>query len=147
MAMNDTFVDRALGSGIDYIQYAVPIFLLLIAVELIVARVRGLRLYRFNDSVTDLSCGLIEQVSKVFVKTLLLVGYIFVYDHVRIFEIQSWSPAGKWVAAFLLFLGVDCCFYWFHRFAHEWAVPWAAHVVHHQSEEFNLAVALRQSSV
>ena len=52
----------------------------------------------------------------------------------------------KWVAAIGLLFGVDFCFYWFHRIAHEYAAPWATHVVHHQSEEYNLAVALRQSA-
>lgn len=145
--MNDTFVDRALGSNIDYIQYAVPVFFVLIVVELVVARLRGMRLYRFNDSITDISCGTLEQLSKLFLRTLLLVGYVFVYNHARLFEIESWTPEGKWAAAVMLFVGVDFCFYWFHRFAHEWAAPWAAHVVHHQSEEFNLAVALRQSTI
>jgi sterol desaturase/sphingolipid hydroxylase (fatty acid hydroxylase superfamily) len=48
-----------------------------------------------------------------------------------------------WIACFL---GADFLYYWFHRTSHEVNALWGAHVVHHQSEEFNLAVALRQGA-
>jgi len=54
------------------------------------------------------------------------------------------SSAPAWIVCFL---GVDFCYYWFHRKSHEMNALWAAHVVHHQSEEYNLSVALRQSSL
>ena len=41
-------------------------------------------------------------------------------------------------------VSVDLCYYGYHRFAHRVNFGWATHVVHHQSEEYNLAVALRQ---
>lgn len=144
--MSPTWVDRLLGSNIDYISYAVPFFLLLIGIELVVGTFRSLQLYRLHDSIIDISCGMLEQVLGLFLKTLLLAGYVYIFDHWRLFDPQSWSPAGKVAAACFLFLGVDFCFYWFHRVAHEWAAPWATHVVHHQSEDYNLAVALRQSA-
>jgi len=40
----------------------------------------------------------------------------------------------------------DFCYYWFHRFSHEISILWAAHAVHHQSEDYNLSTALRQTS-
>ena len=46
-----------------------------------------------------------------------------------------------------LFIGIAFAYYWFHRSSHRINFLWAAHVVHHQSEEYNLAVALRQSSL
>jgi hypothetical protein len=60
----------------------------------------------------------------------------------------SWfdaSPRGiaLWIAAALAW---DCCYYWFHRFSHEISILWAAHAVHHQSEDYNLSTALRQTS-
>ena len=54
-------------------------------------------------------------------------------------------PAAAWAWA-LCFLGVDFFYYWFHRLSHERNGLWATHIVHHQSEEYNLAVALRQSA-
>ena len=65
---------------------------------------------------------------------------------INLIDVHAYSPGGKWAAAIALFLGVDCAYYWFHRIAHEYNAPWAGHVVHHSSEDYNLAVALRQGA-
>ncbi|MBX9792154.1 MAG: sterol desaturase family protein [Pirellulales bacterium] len=142
-----TFLDRVFSQGNAYISYAVPFFFALIFLELVIGWLAHRRLYRLNDSINDLSCGVLDQVLRVFLELVLFSGYIFVFDNFRLFEVEKFPPAARWAAAGLLVLGVDFGFYWFHRFAHEWAAPWAAHVVHHQSEEYNLAVALRQSAL
>lgn len=141
-----TLVDTVLGSNINYVALAVPFFFLLIGVELVAGIVQRKKLYRFNDSINDLSCGVIDQIVGIFLKSLLFAGYLYLFENMRLFEIASAPPAVKWIAAIGLVLAVDFCFYWFHRIAHEYAAPWATHVVHHQSEEYNLAVALRQSA-
>ncbi len=121
------------------IAFSIPFFFLLIGIELLVARARKQRLYRFADSVTDLSCGITQQVSLLFLKGALLAGYVFVYETWRVSDIDG-------VAAWLLaFVGVDFLYYWWHRLSHRVNLLWAAHIVHHQSEDYNLAVALRQS--
>jgi sterol desaturase/sphingolipid hydroxylase (fatty acid hydroxylase superfamily) len=58
--------------------------------------------------------------------------------------VHQWSmdSAWQWVAAFVAY---DFCYYWKHRFGHEWRIMWASHIAHHQSEEFNLSTALRQT--
>ncbi len=147
MPSSQTIVDRVLGAPVDYVSLAVPFFGLMIALEVAFVLLAGRDYYRFNDSVADLSCGVIEQTLGIFLKTALLAAYVFVYDHFRLLEMGAWSLPAKLLAAFGLFLGVDLCFYWFHRFAHEMAAPWATHVVHHSSEEMNLVVALRQSAL
>jgi sterol desaturase/sphingolipid hydroxylase (fatty acid hydroxylase superfamily) len=143
----DSLVDLLLGSDIPYITYAVPFFFLLIGVELVIGWATHRQLYRLNDSINDLSCGIIDQVVRIFIEVVLFAGYLYLFANFRLTEMQSWSPAGKWAAAIGLLFGVDLCFYWFHRIAHEYAAPWATHVVHHQSEEYNLTVALRQSAL
>jgi sterol desaturase/sphingolipid hydroxylase (fatty acid hydroxylase superfamily) len=55
-----------------------------------------------------------------------------------------WPQLASWTGVFLL---VDLCYYWLHRLSHEVNILWAGHVVHHSSEEYNLTVALRQSSL
>jgi sterol desaturase/sphingolipid hydroxylase (fatty acid hydroxylase superfamily) len=142
-----TLVDSILGSGVNYISLAVPFFFLLIGVEFVAGLVQQKRLYRFNDSINDLSCGIIDQTVGIFLKTALFAGYLYLFENWRLFNIVEATPAVKWIAAIALALGVDFCFYWFHRIAHEYAAPWATHVVHHQSEEYNLTVALRQSAL
>ena len=52
------------------------------------------------------------------------------------------GSAWQWVAAFVAY---DFCYYWKHRYGHEWRIMWASHIAHHQSEEFNLSTALRQT--
>ena len=128
--------------GVDSIVLAIPVFFALIGVELVVARCQGRSLYRLNDSVNDLSCGILQQLLGVALKTVLFAGYVWVYESHRLLEIPVESAAA-WIACFF---GVEFFYYWFHRKSHEINVFWAAHVVHHQSEEYNLAVALRQGA-
>lgn len=125
----------------SYVALAIPVFFALIGIELLIAKMKKVNLYRFNDTITNLSCGIGQQILGVFLKTTLIFLYIYLYENKRLIgEIPN--TALTWV---LLFIGVDFFYYWFHRLAHEISVIWATHVVHHQSEEYNLSVALRQS--
>lgn len=120
---------------------AVPGFLVLIGVELVAARLLRRRVYRLEDSVSDLSCGLGDRVIAALFAGLLAAPYLWLHEHARFFELDPKS-ASTWIFALL---GQDLAYYAFHRFSHRAAVGWAAHGVHHQSEDYNLAVALRQS--
>ena len=149
--MDLTWIDRALGSDIPYITYAVPVFFLLIGVELVVAIWEQKKTYRLHDSINDLSCGITEQMVGLFLKGLLFAGYVGTFAFattrgINLVDVGSYSAGGKWLAAIVLFLGVDLAYYWFHRIAHEFNAPWAGHVVHHSSEDYNFAVALRQGT-
>jgi sterol desaturase/sphingolipid hydroxylase (fatty acid hydroxylase superfamily) len=127
----------------DYAGLAGPAYLLLIALELFVARRRGARVYRLDDAVNDVSTGILMQLLVLAGGGLIVAGYVGVYE---LFRLSDWSPgrATTWIACFL---AVDFAYYWFHRMSHEVNFLWAAHVVHHQSEDYNLAVALRQSAL
>jgi len=125
------------------VAIAIPVFFLLVGVELLAARLMGQDVYRTGDALGDLGCGVLQQMVGVFARTLLFAGYLGVYGHLRLWE-WSASGVGTWIVAIL---GVDFAYYWFHRTSHGVAVMWAAHVVHHQSEDYNLAVALRQGAV
>jgi alkylglycerol monooxygenase len=126
----------------DYIVLAIPVFFGLIALELVVARALERDYYSLADSLNDLSCGILQQLVEVFAKTALFAGYVLVYDRWRLSEIPL-TAVWAWVACFL---GVDFFYYWFHRVSHRVNAVWATHVVHHQSEEYNLSVALRQGA-
>jgi len=127
---------------VSYVVLAIPVFILLILLELVITRIQEKDFYRLSDSINDLSCGIIDQVLDVFLKTALFAGYVFLYERHRLLSIPGTVAA--WV---LCFVGVDFLYYWFHRTSHEVNAFWAAHVVHHQSEEYNLAVALRQGAL
>ncbi|MFT4623220.1 MAG: alkylglycerol monooxygenase [Myxococcota bacterium] len=124
--------------AVDPIALSIPAFFVLIGIEVAVARWRGLRVYRFADAITDLSCGISSQTVGVFTKLLIVLPYLWLYDH-RLLTLEG--ALGHTVA----FLGVDVAYYWWHRWTHEVNLGWTTHVVHHQSQDYNLAVALRQS--
>ncbi len=126
----------------DYIVLSIPIFFILIGIEVVISYLKKSNLYQFDDAVTNISCGILQQVSGVFFKTILMVGYWYLYDHYRILD---W-PESIWMYV-LLFIGIDFFYYWFHRYAHEVSLFWGTHIVHHQSEEYNFSVALRQSAL
>jgi sterol desaturase/sphingolipid hydroxylase (fatty acid hydroxylase superfamily) len=127
--------------GPDYIALAVPFFFLLIGIEALVARFKGLRAYRFADTIADLGCGVTQRMALLALGGVLGVGYGWIYARSRVVDLGRW-PALAWTVAFL---GVDFTYYWWHRASHRVNVLWAAHIVHHQSEDYNLAVALRQA--
>ena len=124
----------------DAIALAIPFFFMLIALELAWSAWSGRQVYRFNDFIANMGCGIGSQVVGAFTKAVIFAAYLWTYEHARIFTIEA--SALTWIAAFLL---VDLLYYWFHRLSHEVNFLWAAHIVHHQSEEYNLSVALRQS--
>jgi alkylglycerol monooxygenase len=123
------------------IALAVPLFFAFIAVELLVAARRGRRVYRFADAIADLGCGITQRVLLLLFEGGLLVAYLALYAHARLFDLER-HPILAWSLALV---GVDFIYYWWHRASHRLNFLWAAHVVHHQSENYNLAVALRQA--
>jgi sterol desaturase/sphingolipid hydroxylase (fatty acid hydroxylase superfamily) len=124
--------------GLNVIALAIPFFFALIAVEALVARAKGRRVYRLADALTNLGCGVGREMGALLFSGLQAVPYALLYEH-RLFTLPTWA---QWLVAIV---GVDFIYYWWHRLSHEVNFMWAAHVVHHQSEDFNLAVALRQS--
>ena len=124
------------------ITLATPIFFLLIAVELLVGILRGRNSYRVNDTINSLSLGAMSQVAGVFLRFVRIGIYAWLLQHVALFELPA-DSLWVWAAGLLMY---DFCYYWLHRMGHEVNVLWAAHVVHHQSEEYNLSTALRQTS-
>ena len=125
----------------NYIALSIPIFFLLIGLEWFLARRRGVDVYRFNDAVTDLGCGIGQQVTAIFFKGALIAGYVVVFERYALARYDEGSLL-PWAIAFV---GVDFLYYWWHRASHEVSMLWAVHIVHHQSEDYNLAVALRQA--
>ncbi len=123
------------------IVLSIPIFFLLIGIEVIYDRFYKKGLYRLNDALTNISCGITEQLSGVFAAVFTVGIYHFVFEQFRWFTVPM-----NWYTGLLLFVLVDFFYYWAHRWSHEINLFWAGHVVHHQSEEYNLSVALRQGA-
>jgi sterol desaturase/sphingolipid hydroxylase (fatty acid hydroxylase superfamily) len=133
----------------DLIAMAVPFFLLALLLELGIDKWRGSGLYRASDAINSLSAGILSTTFGYFTKLIPLFAWGFVLQNFALIDMPlSWfdaSPRGiaLWITAALAW---DFCYYWFHRFSHEISILWAAHAVHHQSEDYNLSTALRQTS-
>lgn len=124
------------------IVLATPVFLGLIALEWAVGVARGRNTYRLHDAMASIGLGMLSQVVGLFTKLLMvgLYGAVFVALAVRPLPVDSpWV----WIAGLVLY---DFLYYWKHRCGHRIALLWAAHAVHHQSEDYNLSTALRQTS-
>ena len=129
-------------TGPQIIVLATPVFLLLIALEFWVGLRRGRNTYRLNDALNSIGLGVMSQVTGVFGKLLRIGIYTAVFSVVALWQLPT-DAAWVWVAGLVFY---DFCYYWHHRFGHTVALFWAAHVVHHQSEDYNLSTALRQTS-
>ncbi|MFQ5525989.1 MAG: sterol desaturase family protein [Thermoanaerobaculia bacterium] len=132
-----------MGDMANYIAMAIPVFFVLIGLEIWFARREALEVARLNDAISDLSCGTLQQILGLFSRTAVFGVYALIYQAFHWLDIST-ASAAAWMACFL---GVDFFYYWFHRFSHESNFAWGAHVVHHQSEDYNLSVALRQSAL
>ena len=133
----------------DLIALAVPFFLIALVVELGVDRFRGTGFYRLNDALNSLSAGALSTTFGYFTKLLPIYLAGVLVQPYALFDIDaalfdtSARGLGYWLAVILAW---DFCYYWAHRAGHEVSLLWAAHAVHHQSEEYNLSTALRQTS-
>jgi alkylglycerol monooxygenase len=126
--------------GPNLIALAIPLFFVGIGLELVVAKVKGRAVYRAGDAMADMGCGIAQQLMSLFVATAVLTGaYTWLSQH------ALWTIPTTWLPWVVGVLGVEFAYYWWHRLSHEVNLLWAAHVVHHHSEDYNLAVALRQS--
>ena len=123
---------------LNYLAFAVPLFLFFMALEYLYSKKKGKKRFRFAESVANLNVGIAERLMDVFTTG----AFFFVFDHIQrnygLFEING--GIFTWIALFLL---TDLVWYWYHRLAHEINIFWAAHVVHHQSEDFNYTVSAR----
>ena len=123
------------------ILYAIPGFIFLILAEWLYGLARGRNTYRVADTITSISLGSISRL-----RGLLFLGFGAWFftrasDGYHLFDLPT-EGFGIWLLAMLAY---DFSYYWFHRISHEVNLFWAAHVVHHQSEDYNLGTALRQS--
>ncbi len=127
--------------ALNIIAFAIPVFLASIVLEAVIARRKGRRnYYYFGTALSDVATGTVFQALEVFFKFIPLLIYAWVYEH---WALIDWGDK-PWLIWGIGLLAVDFMFYWWHRASHVINVFWAVHAVHHQSEDFNLAVALRQ---
>lgn len=127
-------------TGFDPLPFAVPLFVVLIVVEMTWARQTGRTLaYETRDTAVSLGLGLGSVVAGALAAPAVLAVMVQVHDWtaMRI----GWA----WWAWPLCFLADDLAYYWQHRAGHRVRWFWASHVNHHSSQHYNLSTALRQT--
>jgi sterol desaturase/sphingolipid hydroxylase (fatty acid hydroxylase superfamily) len=122
------------------LNYAIPLFFVLIAIEYGASCYMSVKVNRLFDTISSLSSGISNSVKDILGLSIVIISYAWMVDHFAIFSIKS-----TWLVYVLAFIGLDIAGYWSHRFSHVVNIFWNRHIIHHSSEEFNLACALRQS--
>ena len=119
---------------------ALPSFLVLILIEILYGIWTKKQTYTFMDTLSSLSSGTTNLIKDVLGIGIILISYPFLRETLAIITIEETI-----LLYFVAFICIDFSSYWNHRLNHSINVFWNRHVVHHSSEEFNLACALRQS--
>ena len=120
--------------------YAIPTFMVLIMVEAIAAKVKGVKINRSADVISSLSSGMSNTIRDSIKFTFAIITYSWLVERITIFKLEP-----LWLAVVIAFLVEDFSGYWVHRLNHRVNVLWNRHFIHHSSEDFNLSCALRQS--
>ncbi len=121
------------------ITFAVPGFVLLILIEMVVVRMTRHGRYDVKDSATSLMMGFGNQIFGILFGIFAVLSLFWVYQF-HVFDL-GWT----WPVLVACFFAEDLAYYAFHRIAHERRFFWASHIVHHSSQHYNLTTALRQT--
>lgn len=120
--------------------YAIPFFILLLAFEIGYGYLVKNQKHKVMDTVSSISSGFTNIVKDSLGLGFILVSYPYLVEHLALIEIEA-----TWLVWLVAFIVIDFAGYWNHRLSHKVNFFWNQHVIHHSSEEFNLACALRQS--
>jgi alkylglycerol monooxygenase len=127
----------------NYLAFAMPAFFLFVFLEYkAVQRQKRPELFSYESSISNISIGIAERLLNLFVAGTFYSLYYWIYEHYAIFTIPN-----HWLIWIGLILATDFVWYWYHRLGHEVNIFWAAHIVHHHSEEFNFTAAARITTI
>jgi len=118
---------------------AIPVFIGLIALEVLYSWWVGALSFRSMDTISSLSSGSTNTLKSVLKLSIVIISYSWLVEHIALIAIET-----TWLIWALSFIAIDFASYWSHRLNHSINFFWNRHIVHHSSEEFNLACALRQ---
>lgn len=119
---------------------AMPAFLLLVLFEKWYGWRKGKDTVRNLDMISSLSSGVTNVTKDVLGLSIAIVGYKWMVDNLAIYRVEN-----TLVVYLIAFITLDFAGYWGHYLSHKVNFFWNLHIIHHSSEEFNLACALRQS--
>ncbi|MBL7814177.1 MAG: sterol desaturase family protein [Saprospiraceae bacterium] len=120
--------------------FAMPAFLFFVLLEKGYGVLVGKDTLRNMDTISSLSSGITNVVKDVLGLSVSILTYSWLVEHIAIYKIEN-----KLITYIITFIVLDFQGYWVHRWAHEINIFWNKHAIHHSSEDYNLACALRQS--
>ena len=121
-------------------HWAIPLFVVFVLAELIYGWRNGHVRYEGKDTFTSIFMGVGSLVAGALSAAFVITLAYWVWQNFRIFDFGY-----SWLVFLLAFVLDDFVFYWTHRFGHRMRWMWAAHVIHHSSQHYNLSTALRQT--
>lgn len=119
---------------------AMPAFLLLVLFEKWYGWRKGKDTVRSMDMISSLSSGVTNVTKDVLGVSIALISYEWLVSKIALTQIGTY-----WYTYVIVFIVLDFAGYAVHALNHKVNFFWNAHIIHHSSEEFNLACALRQS--
>ena len=119
---------------------AMPAFFVLVLFEKFWGVWKGQDTVPMSDMISSLSSGITNVTKDVLGLSIVVISYGWLFEKFSFFQIEA-----SWLVYVIAFFALDFAGYWTHRIAHEYNIFWNNHIIHHSSEEFNLACALRQS--
>lgn len=120
------------------IMWAVPFYLFMITLEVVVSALQKKANYNWPEMLSNMACGVVQQIGDAAVNLLLIPLYILVQQSFGLINF------GESFAIFILFFIIkDFMYYWVHRAGHENSFLWGIHLVHHQPKFYNYSVGLR----
>jgi len=122
-----------------YLAFAIPAFFLFVWIEYKVAERKKMKnVFKYESSISNISIGIAERLLNLFITGSFYQLFVYIYENYRLMTLPN-----TWWIWIVMLLATDFVWYWYHRLGHEINIFWGAHIVHHQSEEFNYTVAAR----
>lgn len=156
---------KALGIQNPLWPWGVGAFVTLIIVEIILSLKYDKELYQWKDFGSSISMGAGSVVLATFTKIGSIALFFIIYDlfnpivtegaviplidysH-RVNIIGGYTAFGfQWYMFLICQFWDDFNYYWYHRLSHTIRLLWAAHIVHHSSDNYNLGTAVRNGWV
>ena len=124
----------------NVLLWIVPMFIILIIIEIIYGHIKKKQTHTFMDTLSSLSSGMTNILKDILGLVVVIISYPYLLSKLSVYNLEN--TVLVYIVAFIC---VDFSGYWTHRLNHKINLFWNQHIIHHSSEEFNLACALRQS--
>ncbi len=124
----------------NVLLWVVPIFIILIVIEIIYGHIKKKQTHTFMDTLSSLSSGMTNILKDILGLVVVIISYPYLLSKLSVYNMEN-----NVLVYIVAFICIDFSGYWTHRLNHKINLFWNQHIIHHSSEEFNLACALRQS--